>query len=555
MSSYNRSNQTHTGGKKGFFSKTLKTLSSWGMYYDDMVLRNSQAVGEFETPTVEGQDLMYDTFSRNAVSQMFQKKSIAALDRSIAEKKRILREYSRKDEIRDFIAIVADESVIYDEQTDFCFPTGLPEEFDKEVKDAYLENFQRVYYNWGFGDGIVAWNYFRELLIDGYLAYEIVFDDKQRNVEGFNKLEPSSIIPAVDQQSGAKIWIQFPDNPQYRRVLLDSQIIYISYSAGTDYNETSYVENLIRPYNQLKLLEQTRIMFNISNAMMFKKFVIPVGGMSKQLAEEQVAKLIADYKDEVTFNNDMGTVSINGSPNIPYSKEYWFPEGESGTPQVDLIDQQGHNLNENDMLTWFYNALKRASKIPFSRFDKTNGGGSIFGDVADMPRDELTFFNFVTRLRTVFKEIIVKPWKIQMLLDYPELKSDENFVKNINVEFNGVNLFHEWKKLNNIAKRADIASTLGSSILDAEGNPYFHVEWVVRDILKVDEETLRENESWKKKKGGAPAGEGGGGDFDLGGSDEGGGEDFDLGGSDEGGGDEGGEIPDLGGDEAELPDV
>ena len=41
-----------------------------------------------------------------------------------------------------------------------------------------------------------------------------------------------------------------------RRILLDAQIIYISYSNDQDYGEKSYVEPLIRPYNQLKLLEQ-----------------------------------------------------------------------------------------------------------------------------------------------------------------------------------------------------------------------------------------------------------------------------------------------------------
>ena len=46
------------------------------------------------------------------------------------------------------------------------------------------------------------------------------------------------------------------------------------------------------------------------------------------------------------------------------------------------------------------------------------------------------------------KEILIKPWEIQMILDYPELLDDINFKSNIDIEFNGTNLFHEWKKLN-----------------------------------------------------------------------------------------------------------
>jgi len=492
------SNNTNTN--RGFFSKILRNISTWGMDYDDMILKNSVAIGIGQAPTPVGlNDTMYDVFSRNAASQLFQTKNISYLDRSYPEKLRILREYSRKDEIRDFITIVADESVIYDEHTDFCFPISLSEEYDSDLKKKYYENFDKIYQRFGFKNGIIAWNWFRSLLIDGFLAYEIIFDDKYKNIIAFQQLDPTTLLPGIEPTSGDRIWIQYPEAPEYRRILLDSQIIYLSYSSGTEYMETSYVEGLIRPYNQLKLLEQTRIMFNIANAMMYKKFTIPVGGMYRQLAEEQVAKLIADYKDEVTWNDEFGTISINGSPHISYNKEYWFPETETGTPNVELIEQNGHNLNENDMLTWFYNALKRASKIPFTRFDKDNGGGNIFGDVSEMSRDELSFFNFVSRIRTIYKEILLKPWKIQMILDYPELKNDESFLSKIDLEYNGQNLFHEWKNLTNMTKRVDYLNNL-STILDSKGQPYFHVEWLVRDILKIDEETLNENNRWKKLK-------------------------------------------------------
>jgi hypothetical protein len=499
MASYSDSNINREGGAR-YFNKLLRKMSSWGMDTDDMLMRNSQAVGVNQTPTpVSTSENMYDVFSRNASASLFQNKSISYLDRSYAEKLRILREYSRKDEIRDFITIVADESIIYDENEDFIKPITLPNEFGNSIKDAYYSNFKKIFNRFGFNDGILAWNYFRTLLIDGYLAFEIVYDDKQRDVIGFQQIDPSTLLPGIDPTNGDRIWIQYPEAPEFRRILLDSCIIYISYSSASEYSETSYVENLIRPYNQLKLLEQTRIMFNITNAMMHKKFIIPVGGMSRQMQEQQIAKLVADYKDEITWDDREGKVSINGSPHIPYSKEYWFPESESGTPQVELINQEGHNLNENDILTWFYNALKRASKIPFTRFDKTNGGGSIFGDVSEMSRDDLTFFYFVQRIRTIFKEIIIKPWKIKMILDYPDLREDENFLNQIDVVFNGVNLFHEWKRLNNLSKRTEILSNLTSSILDNEGNPYFHIEWLVRNILKLDEDEIKENERWKKE--------------------------------------------------------
>jgi hypothetical protein len=40
-----------------------------------------------------------------------------------------------------------------------------------------------------------------------------------------------------------------------------------------------------------------------------------------------------------------------------------------------------------------------------------------------MTRDEIKFHNFISRLN--FKELIVKPIKLQMLIEFPELKDDE----------------------------------------------------------------------------------------------------------------------------------
>ena len=34
----------------------------------------------------------------------------------------------------------------------------------------------------GFTDDITAWQYFRQFLVDGYVAFEIIYDDKGKNV-------------------------------------------------------------------------------------------------------------------------------------------------------------------------------------------------------------------------------------------------------------------------------------------------------------------------------------------------------------------------------------
>jgi hypothetical protein len=503
---------------RGLFSRILRNLSTWGMNYDDMIMRNQVGVGINEDPYAQQGNSMYDFFSRRAVASILNRKSIPYLDRSYADKRRILREYSIKDEIRDFISTVCDECIIYSEK-DFCSPRQLPTEFTQDIKDKYQEYFEKIYNRYGFADSVSAWQLMKDFIIDGYVAMEIIWDDKKKNIIGFNRLRPETLVPAFEPSIG-HLWIQYPEDPQLRRIFLDSQIIFISYSSQNDYSETSYVEGLIKPYNQLKIIEQTKIMFNLVNATLYQKFVIPIKGLGRQRAEEQIGQLIQDYSEEVEWDDSLGTLRINGQKHLSYNKQYWFPEGEGGTPNMEIMNAgAGHNLNEDDILKWFFNILKRASKIPMQRFQDENGGGNVFADAAEITRDESKFGNFVMRLRSNFKELMVKPLKLQMLVEFPELKDDERFMNEVDIQFLSNQLFEEWKKLGNLSKKAEILGTL-NGIQKADGQPYFHIEYLIDHVLKLTPEEKEENKKyWLKDGAGAGGAEGGaeGGGMEAGG--------------------------------------
>jgi hypothetical protein len=506
---------------RGLFSRILRNLSTWGMNYDDMIMRNQVGVGINEDPYAQQGNSMYDFFSRRAVASILNRKSIPYLDRSYADKRRILREYSIKDEIRDFISTVCDECIIYSEK-DFCSPRQLPTEFTQDIKDKYQEYFEKIYNRYGFADSVSAWQLMKDFIIDGYVAMEIIWDDKKKNIIGFNRLRPETLVPAFEPSIG-HLWIQYPEDPQLRRIFLDSQIIFISYSSQNDYSETSYVEGLIKPYNQLKIIEQTKIMFNLVNATLYQKFVIPIKGLGRQRAEEQIGQLIQDYSEEVEWDDSLGTLRINGQKHLSYNKQYWFPEGDGGTPNMEIMNAgAGHNLNEDDILKWFFNILKRASKIPMQRFQDENGGGNVFADAAEITRDESKFGNFVMRLRSNFKELMVKPLKLQMLVEFPELKDDERFMNEVDIQFLSNQLFEEWKKLGNLSKKAEILGTL-NGIQKADGQPYFHIEYLIDHVLKLTPEEKEENKKyWLKDGAGAGGAEGVEGGAEGGGMEAGG---------------------------------
>ena len=157
-----------------------------------------------------------------------------------------------------------------------------------------------------------------------------------------------------------------------------------------------------------------------------------------------------------------------------------------------------------------------------------------------MTRDEIKFHNFVRRLRANFRELIVKPIKIQLMIEFPELRADETLLNQIDVKFNSNQVFEEWKKLNNLSKKAEIVSTLtGITITEGdEERPYFHMDYIMDRIFQLSPEEKAENERyWAKSSdsGSAEGGDDGGGD-DGGDDADDGGDDADAGGDDDAGG-------------------
>jgi hypothetical protein len=157
------------------------------------------------------------------------------------------------------------------------------------------------------------------------------------------------------------------------------------------------------------------------------------------------------------------------------------------------------------MLKWFHQALKRASKIPLTRVEAEGGGGNLISDAAEMTRDEIKFHNFISRLRANFKEIIVKPLKLQMLIEFPELKEDEILMNQMDIIFYTNQIFEEWKKINNLSKKAEALGTL-TAVMNGE-KPYFHIEWLMDNVFKLTPEEKAENQKyWAKDAAGAAAG-------------------------------------------------
>lgn len=504
--------------KQSFFNNRLARLSLFGRNYQESAIKNAKGIHANEdlNAITDSNGYQYSLFSRKVHALMSERQVVAALSGEYFKKIQILREYSTKVEIRDYVTKMANEIIVYGKDKKFCEMMDLPNSYGEIIRKRAKEIFEKVYTFAGFGDRTAGWDICRDWLVEGFLCREIIYDKRGKNVLGFQKLDPSTIVPLVDPESLLKVWIQHPNDEQNRRILLDVEIVYVSYSGSSNYMETSYVEPMIRPYNELKNIERSKLLFNLINATMHKEFIIPTQGLSPMMAEQEISSLIADYKDHIAFDDSTGLVYIDGSKDLPYSKEYWLPNPGENKPEMNIIEPGGHDLNENNMLIWFNNALKKSSKFPFTRLDNTNGGGNVYATGGDLTYDDYNFTQFIERLRALFKEILLKPIALQIILDFPEQEKNMKLMNDLDIKYYGHSEILKAKELSNMQAKAAIAADLTQNLQmagpDGQPRPIIHPKMILKYVMEFSEEWLAENDNfWKNEPNSGIPGEGGAG--------------------------------------------
>jgi hypothetical protein len=500
----------------GQLSKSLKNLANLGMRYEDMVIRQSRAVGvteaEFGNQGYLPEEFLYSL----ALSDVGSKKFIAFFDKDYRSRREYLRKFAMNGEIEFILDTLSDEAIVYDEGNYFAKPDTtkikeiLSPDSISEIVDDINTEYKKIYSHFHFNEGHDGWGYFRQFLIDGFLAFEIIFDPDGKNIVGFKELDPTSLRPGVEKAGDGnykKIWVQYEDIPSMKRVLLDSQIIYISYAKGNFTSRVSYVERLVRSFNLLRIMENSKIIWNIMNSSFRLKMVVPIGTKSPQKAKESLAEMMSIYKEDISLNYDSGELSVNGQPSMQFYKNYLFPSKNGESPDISVIGGEGYDMSDNDIVKYFKNKLQEDSKIPFSRFDNDGGGGTVNISADSTNRDEIRFSKFINRLRSIFQEVLLKPLFIQIGLMYPELAEDELFKSSLALSFNADNVFEEMKNMEIMQKRIEFVKAMMEIVTkrkDATGMdvdvPYFNPQFVIEKYLKLGPGDIKENDRLNKEK-------------------------------------------------------
>ena len=561
--------QANQGANRAF-ERNLLNLSALGIKWnsslikqirtnDDFDAANDTGLGNVNRSMFAGDDL----FTRQYENLAGNNKFIAFYDQTYQMRRDFLRKFALQGEIDYVLDTIADEVIVNDEMHYFAYPntkqlrTILKPESGKKIVDEINAAYRRIYHMFHFNESNDAWHYVKKFLVDGFLAFEIIYSDKKSNkniasdIIGFKELDPITLQPEIRINSKGqeyKVWIINKGDKQNERELLDTNVIYISWAKTNFVSHFSYCERLIRSFNMLRTLENSRIIWNIQNAQKRIKIVVPIGTESDQVAKTRLRQLEAYYKEDIVVDNMSGEITVNGQPKFSFAKTMVFPSKEGTTTEISEIGIEGHDMNSTEQLKWFWQRFMIESKLPKDRFNMIFDGNemSAIPDNNNMTREEYRFSLFINQIRDIYQEIVIKPTWLQFSLHNPEFAGNDVIKNSLGLDFVEENIFKLAKENAVLQISSQIIQTL-SGLTGADGKPVFPMRYLCQKYLDINDDEWKLIDKMKKQEdeeaqnaeiqrgAGQETGFGGGTEFGFGGGESGG-----FGGEEVGGGFEAG---------------
>lgn len=219
-------------------------------------------------------------------------------------------------------------------------------------------------------------------------------------------------------------------------------------------------------------MEDTRASWNVTNSTFRMKFVFPTGDVNSIKERESLNEMIMRFKEDIQLNSESGELQINGKPGLMYYKNYVMPQRDGDSPDIEILSPDGPDMNDVDIVNYFYDKLKLDSKIPFTRYLR-DGSASYSSSADGVDREEIRFSRFIDQLRVIYEDILIKPLTLQMLRDHPELQNNAEFYSGMGLKWVEYGYFSELKEMEILESRSNFIETLGGMMDSTGDNPMF----------------------------------------------------------------------------------
>jgi len=255
----------------------------------------------------------------------------------------------------------------------------------------------------------------------------------------------------------------------------------------------SYLHKAIKSLNQLRMIEDSLVIYRLSRAPERRIFYIDVGNLPKVKAEQYLRDVMMRYRNKLVYDASTGEIR-DDKKFMAMLEDFWLPRREGGRGTEITTLPGGQNLGEITDIEYFKKKLYRSLNVPPSRMD--GEGGFNLGRSSEILRDELKFTKFVGRLRKRFSNMFLDMLKTQLILKNIVTPEDwEIMSEHIQFDYLYDNHFSELKDAELLNERLGMVQ-----IAEPYVGKYFSQDYVRRKILRqTDEEILEQDKIIEKE--------------------------------------------------------
>jgi hypothetical protein len=247
----------------------------------------------------------------------------------------------------------------------------------------------------------------------------------------------------------------------------------------------SHLHKAIKPVNQLKLVEDSLVIYRISRAPERRVFYIDVGNLPKVKAEQYVNDMMNRFRNKIVYDATTGEVR-DDKKHMSMLEDFWMPRREGGKGTEITTLPGGQTLGQIDDINYFQNKLYQALNVPITRMKADTGFN--LGRGSEITRDEVKFSKFIQRLRKRFSYLFADTLRVQLIAK--KIINEDEWVdmkQVIRFDFLKDNFFSELKDNEVLQGRLNMLA-----LIDPYIGKYYSVDWVRKNVLQQNEDAIKE---------------------------------------------------------------
>jgi len=251
----------------------------------------------------------------------------------------------------------------------------------------------------------------------------------------------------------------------------------------------SYLHKAIKALNQLRMIEDSLVIYRLSRAPERRIFYIDVGNLPKVKAEQYLRDVMVRYRNKQVYDANTGEIR-DDRKFMSMLEDFWLPRREGGRGTEITTLPGGQNLGEITDIDYFQKKLYRALGVPESRIAGGNDGFNL-GRSSEILRDELKFSKFVGRLRKRFANLFNDILRTQLVLKNIITPEDwDSMSDHIQYDFLYDNQFAELKESEMLTNRLGLVTQIEPYL-----GKYFSTEYLRKKILRQTDTEIIEIDS------------------------------------------------------------